>query len=77
VIETRRTEQGHEVEMVMSTSVFDPAPTEFQAYVSGLWDMTLATRGCDGSARIIDGLKVEQLRPGAANATCPDPWMEK
>lgn len=77
VVVARRSAQGHKVAAVMLSAVVDAAPTEFQAYSSVLWDMTIGMAGCDGSVWAIEGARVTQISPGQAKATCPDPWQEK
>ena len=68
---------GAEVEMLMTTAIYDREPSEFQIYVSGLWGVALGLAGCDGSLWSVRGMEVAQLDPPARKDGCVDPWREK
>ncbi len=78
VIESRRDQlpEGGKLVSLANTAVLDAYPTEFQLYVSGLWEVGLTIVGCDGSMWSVDGLNVEQLEGSRPGAKCPDPWSE-
>jgi hypothetical protein len=69
--------EGAEVEMLMTTAIYDAEPSEFQMYVSGLWGVDLGLVGCDGSVWSIRGMEVSQIEPPARKDQCVDPWREK